>query len=193
MIISGLLFIHGGEPEWKNKCLTLFSATTRLLWQHFLLAWACRSEFDGEVICVCTLPSQVFFQCSCTLEPPSLTFCSDLWPLLYLEYVCFVGTSLQVQPLEKHQLSFGILQKWVTLLPNQYMGVTVYPQSHHSHSHTISPSTSAPGEGGIQVSHQTLILVAVQTHFLCVYTYIFNTEMGKNRLKIPEQWNVVWW
>lgn len=87
-------------------------------------------------------------------------------PLLYPKYICFVGTSLQVQPLEKHRLTLGISQKRVTLLPNQYMGVTVYP-----HSHTISPSTSAPGEGGIQARHQTLLLVTIQTHFhVTVYT-----------------------
>lgn len=126
--------LYGGKPESKMKCLTLFSATARLLWQRFLLAWACRSEFDGELISVCTLPSHIFF-------------CSDLWPplwppqfwingvtlLLYLKYICFVGTSLEVRPLEKRRLTLGISQKQVTLLPNQYMGVTVYPHSHIKH------------------------------------------------------------
>lgn len=55
------------------------------------------------------------------------------WKLLHLypKYICFVGTSWQVGPLEKPRLTFGISQKRVTLLPNQHMGVTVYPQSHH--------------------------------------------------------------
>lgn len=97
MIISGLLFIHGGEPESKNKCLTLFSATTRLLWQHFLLAWACRSEFDGEVISVCTLPSQVFF--SVRVHWSRLH-----WPVLTSDHFCILNMSASWVHLGKFSL-----------------------------------------------------------------------------------------
>lgn len=176
------------------KCLTLFSATARLLWQRFLLAWACRSEFDGELISVCAhtfwshsfslLTDLLFWSLTTTLAPRLNCFwMNGATPLLYPKYICFVGPSLQVQPLEKHRLTLGISQKRITPLPNQYMGVTVYPQKWcdcvYPHSHTISPSTSAPGEGGIQARHQTLLLVTVQTHFhVTVYTSLIQ-KWGK--------------
>ena len=58
----------------KNKMFNSF-ATAPLLWQHFLLAWACRSEFDGELISVCSFPSRIFFYFLCS--------CSDIWPPLW--------------------------------------------------------------------------------------------------------------
>lgn len=131
------------------KCLSLFSATARLLWQRFLLARVCRSEFDGELISVCA-HFLVAYVCTftCTgatlpdllLRPPiRTTRITTIITILawmefvhlYPKYICFVGASWQLRPLEKPRLTFGISQKRVTLLPNQHMGVTVYPESHH--------------------------------------------------------------
>lgn len=111
------------------KCLSLFSATARLLWQRFLLARVCRSEFDGELISVCA-HFLVAYVCTFTyagaslpdllLRPPKritriATITADFaWMESlhsYPKYICFVGTSGQVGPFGKASANVWNLTK----------------------------------------------------------------------------------